>query len=251
LVEQARQAGEQPPGRPTLVKLTGATDYAVRQALAELDEPAGDAGEQASDSFASEPPAPAMAPAVDALVETVDADAGEPLATAGDSAGETGEPLANPIRRASATRGGKAYSVIGFVAGAVVSVAFNVLAARIPPEHAPASWQPNLAAEVGAVVWPLFLLIAVEVISRVPWPKGWGWMLARIAGVVAVALVGAVISYQHIEAVLLTWGYNPLSAGVGPLAVDGLMVVSGFGMLAMAGGRAGASLASAGDKAGE
>src|SRR5205823_13931904 len=57
-VSDAQTAGEPAPGRPTLVKLTGATDYQVRKALAALandeDSPAvasaGDGGE-------SEPPA--------------------------------------------------------------------------------------------------------------------------------------------------------------------------------------------------
>lgn len=35
-VTTARQAGERPPGRVTLAKMTGATEYQVRQALAEL-----------------------------------------------------------------------------------------------------------------------------------------------------------------------------------------------------------------------
>ncbi|MGC7102642.1 hypothetical protein ACPZ19_48930 [Amycolatopsis lurida] len=36
LIDQARQAGQPTPGRPKLVKLTGATDHAVRKALSEL-----------------------------------------------------------------------------------------------------------------------------------------------------------------------------------------------------------------------
>jgi hypothetical protein len=35
-VSDAQAAGEPAPGRPTLVKLTGATDYQVRKALATL-----------------------------------------------------------------------------------------------------------------------------------------------------------------------------------------------------------------------
>jgi hypothetical protein len=35
-IEAARQSGEPRPGRPTLVKLTGATDYQVRKILTNL-----------------------------------------------------------------------------------------------------------------------------------------------------------------------------------------------------------------------
>jgi hypothetical protein len=43
----------------------------------------------------------------------------------------------------------------------------------------------------------------------------------------------AVISYGHLHEVLLAWDYGPLGAAVGPLVLDGLMVVSGFALLAM------------------
>lgn len=41
----AHQAGQPKPGRPTLVRLTGATDHAVRRALAELAAEQVNAGE--------------------------------------------------------------------------------------------------------------------------------------------------------------------------------------------------------------
>jgi hypothetical protein len=43
----------------------------------------------------------------------------------------------------------------------------------------------------------------------------------------------AVISYGHLHEVLIEWDYGPLGAAVGPLVLDGLMVVSGFALLAM------------------
>jgi hypothetical protein len=33
--------------------------------------------------------------------------------------------------------------------------------------------------------------------------------------------------------VLIAWDYGPLGAAVGPLVLDGLMIVSGFALLAM------------------
>jgi hypothetical protein len=42
-----------------------------------------------------------------------------------------------------------------------------------------------------------------------------------------------VISYGHVRDVLAAWGYGALASYVGPLVLDGLMVVSGFALLAM------------------
>ena len=41
------------------------------------------------------------------------------------------------------------------------------------------------------------------------------------------------ISYGHLREVLLAWNYGQLGAAVGPLVLDGLMVVSGFALLSM------------------
>lgn len=199
LFREARQAGEPVPGRPTLVKRLGVTDYAVRKALAELGEPGDDSTPSESPSEVTEQ-LPTVVPT-------------PPLATAG-------------------VGGGKAFSLAGVMLGAIVSMVFNVLDAWIPPDHAPSGWTPTIAAQGGAVVWPLFLIISVEIVARAAWPGGKWWQVPKVAGAVLVALVGAVISYQHIQAVLLSWNYNALSAGAGPLAVDGLMVVAGFGLLA-------------------
>jgi hypothetical protein len=117
------------------------------------------------------------------------------------------------------------------VFGSLVSIGGNLLAARIPPKPAPPGWSPDVWAQVGSTVWPVALLISVEVLSRTIWPKTLLSRAVRYVGVGAVALFSAVISYQHIQAVLISWNYEGLSAGVGPLAVDGLMVVSGAAMV--------------------
>lgn len=90
-----------------------------------------------------------------------------------------------------------------------------------------------MAAQVGVAVWPIGLLLSVEVLSRVSWPRGWQWMLARFAGTGAVARGSAIISYGHLRDVLLAWQYDPLGAAVGPLVLDGLMVISGSALLVM------------------
>jgi hypothetical protein len=140
---------------------------------------------------------------------------------------------------ARGTRAGRSVAWVGFVFGSVTSVAANVLAARIPPIPAPAGWSPSLTAEFGAAVWPLALLLSVEVLSRVRMPSDWYWKLAKLGGAVAVAGGSAVISYGHIHDVLTTWRYSAAGAGVGPLVIDGLMVISGFALLAISRTRTG------------
>lgn len=125
---------------------------------------------------------------------------------------------------------GRVFAWSGFVFGALVSVAANVLAARIAPPGA-VGWSPSAAAQLGSAVWPLALLLSVEVLSRIGWPQTWWSKSFRYGGVGAVALFSAVISYQHIRDVLIAWRYPPLSANVGPLVVDGLMVVCGYAMV--------------------
>lgn len=134
-------------------------------------------------------------------------------------------------------RGGKLVAWTAFVFGSLVSVAANVLASRIAPTGAGRGWTPSVAAELGAAVWPLALLLSVEVLSRIPWPSGTAWALARFGGVGTVAAGSAVISYSHIAAVLGGWGYSAVGAHVGPLVIDGLMTISGFALMATAGDR--------------
>jgi hypothetical protein len=122
---------------------------------------------------------------------------------------------------------------LGFVFGSVMSVAANVLHAWLPTDGRPAGWAPSVAQQVGSAVWPIGLLLSVEVLSRVHWAPGFWWALARYGGAGAVAVGSAVISYGHLHEVLIAWDYGPLGAAVGPLVLDGLMVVSGFALLAI------------------
>lgn len=194
LVLQVRQAldealaeGRPAPGRPALVRLTGATDHAVRKALAELAPETANPG----------------ATAVQAAPEDDNAD----------------------------NTHGRLVAWAGFVFGSIMSIAANVLSTWLPAEHQPAGWSPGLAPQIGAAVWPIGLLLSIEVLSRVRWPGGWHWVLARFGGVGVVALGSAIISYGHLRDVLVAWGYGALAAAVGPLVLDGLMVISGFALL--------------------
>jgi hypothetical protein len=94
-----------------------------------------------------------------------------------------------------------------------MSIAANVLHAWLPATHDPAGWSPGLAPQVGATVWPIGLMLAVEALSRVRWPTGVLW-LARFGGAGTVAVGSAVISYGRLRDVLLAWQYGPLAAAV-------------------------------------
>lgn len=133
----------------------------------------------------------------------------------------------------SRTPRGRLVSWTGFVFGSVTSIAANILHTWLPAASMPPGWTPGIAPQVGAAVWPIGLLLSVEVLSRARWRRGWLWALARYGGAGAVAIGSAVISYSHLREVLLTWGYGSAAAYVGPLVLDGLMVVSGFALLSM------------------
>jgi hypothetical protein len=134
---------------------------------------------------------------------------------------------------AAVSPGARIVAWLGFVFGSVISVAANVLHAWLPAGERPAGWAPSVAQQVGSAVWPIGLLLSVEVLSRVPWAPGVWWALARYGGAGTVAVGSAIISYGHLHEVLIAWDYGPLGAAVGPLVLDGLMVVSGFALLAM------------------
>jgi hypothetical protein len=131
------------------------------------------------------------------------------------------------------TRSARAVAWSAFIGGTLASVAANVAHARITPAGAPADWHPVLGPQIAAAFWPLALLAAIEVITRVPWPAGWVWTLARYAGTGTVAAGAAMLSYRHMAALLTSWGEDSWNAHVGPLVVDGLMVVAGTALLAM------------------
>lgn len=129
----------------------------------------------------------------------------------------------------------------GFLFGAAVSVLANILQAWIPPslpEGADpikwaAAWAPSIAEQAYGAAFPLILLLSVEGVARIPWPRGKGWVAVRVIGGVVVALGSGVISYSHLHGLLISFRYDWLSAALGPLVIDGLMLVCGFGLLAI------------------
>ena len=129
-------------------------------------------------------------------------------------------------------RTGRGWAYTGALVGAGVSVAANVAHSYVPPAGAPDAWSPHAGAVVGAVFWPVALLVAIEVLARVSWPAGGRWLAIRFGGLGPVAVVAAVVSYRHLSGLLAFYGEDTITSTVGPLAVDGLMVMATGALLA-------------------
>jgi hypothetical protein len=127
---------------------------------------------------------------------------------------------------------GRGWAYAGALLGAGVSVAANVAHSYVPPADAGPAWSPHTGAVVGAVFWPVALLVAIEVLARVPWPNAARWTVVRFGGLGPVAIVAAVVSYRHLSGLLSYYGEDGITSTVGPLAVDGLMVMATGALLA-------------------
>jgi hypothetical protein len=90
---------------------------------------------------------------------------------------------------------------------------------------------------VGAVFWPIALFVAIEILARTTWPNGARWVIVRFLGLLPVAVVAAIVSYGHLSGLLGHYGESSLTAHLGPLAVDGLMVMASSALMATAPGR--------------
>lgn len=120
---------------------------------------------------------------------------------------------------------GRGWAYIGTGLGGLVSVAANVAHSFIHPN-------PEPGAVVSAIVWPVFLFIAIEILARTAWPTGWSWNLLKWIGLPPVALVAAFVSYRHLSGLLDYYGEEDLVVWFGPLAVDGLMLMATSALIA-------------------
>jgi hypothetical protein len=127
---------------------------------------------------------------------------------------------------------GRRWAYTGITLGGTVSVAANVAHSFVPPAGAPVGWRPQTGAVIGAIVWPVFLFAAIEILARTAWPPGWRWWLLRYAGLLPVAAVAAIVSYRHLSGLLAFYGEDRLVVTIGPAAVDGLMVMATGALLA-------------------
>jgi len=129
-------------------------------------------------------------------------------------------------------RAGVGWAYIGVMLGGAVSVAANIAHSFVPPAGAPPGWRPMQGAVLSAVFWPVALFVAIEILSRTTWPAGIAWRIVRLGGLLPVAVVAAVVSYRHLSGLIRYYGEDGLTATVGPLAVDGLMIVASAALLA-------------------
>ena len=127
---------------------------------------------------------------------------------------------------------GRGWGYAGAILGGAVSVAANVAHSYVPPSGAPIDWTPQSGAVVGAVFWPVALFAAIEILARTPWQSGRRWVALRFGGLVPVAVVAAVVSYRHLAGLLAYYREDPLTVAIGPLAVDGLMVMATASLIA-------------------
>lgn len=148
---------------------------------------------------------------------------------------ETAEALTAPAETAdeprvmAQPRGAAAVAWLALLLGIGASVGANILHTLTVIGDG-TGHLPQIA---GAAFWPVALVVAIEVMARVNWPQSVGYALVRFAGVGAVAVVAAVVSYRHMSGLLVHWGEDALSAHLGPIAVDGLVTVGALALLAI------------------
>lgn len=104
------------------------------------------------------------------------------------------------------------------VLGIVASVAANVL-------HA----EPNTIARVISSWPPVAILIALELVSRVP-ATGWLGRVRNVA-LAVVAAIAAWVSYWHMAGVAARYGESDDAAHLLPISVDGLIVVASVSLV--------------------
>src|SRR3954451_3034431 len=131
---------------------------------------------------------------------------------------------------------GRPWPYTGLILGGGVSVAANIAHSYVPPPAAPPGWAPSPGAVLLAAFWPAAVFVAVEIMARASWGAGRRWLLVRWGGLAPVALVAAVVSYRHLAGLLGYYGEDSVTISIGPLAVDGLMIVSTGALLAMSPG---------------
>ena len=143
-------------------------------------------------------------------------------------------PARRRTRGHSMTSDGRTWAKGGATAGAAISVAANIAHSYIPPAGAPAEWSPKFGAVLSAVIWPVALFVAIEVLARSEWPSRWYWWLIRVGGLLPIIAVAAVVSYQHLSGLLRYYGEGQFTQTFGPVAIDGLMVICTAALVASA-----------------
>lgn len=122
-------------------------------------------------------------------------------------------------------KSGRIIAWLSFLLGIGVSIAGNIGHAA-SDGMLPGEW-------AGATFWPLALMLSIEILTRVRWQRGKRWTAARIVALVVVAFVAAVLSYRHLAGLMTYWGEDWTNSHLGPLAVDGLMLIAATALLSI------------------
>jgi hypothetical protein len=123
---------------------------------------------------------------------------------------------------------GKRWSRFALGFGAVMSILGNETHTALTPGHVGIVIRVALAA-----IWPVALFVAVEVLVRVNWRAQFIDYAGRFVMMFPVTVVAAVVSYQHLHALMVLAGEDGVSALIGPVAIDGLMVGGTVALLAI------------------
>lgn len=106
------------------------------------------------------------------------------------------------------------------IAGVAASLAGNLQAINLD------NHRPGIGAYISAVIWPVFLFAAIEVLLHTPWLASWRDRLTKGLAVAMVGGVAAYVSYFHLAHVLSSYGYDVASRYAGPLAIDACMAMA-------------------------
>jgi len=121
---------------------------------------------------------------------------------------------------------GIAFSRIGLAAGVIVSVAGNVANTIYLTDHADVAWRIP-----GAVVWPPFLFLGIEIMVRNRHRKAFTGYLARLL-LMLVSVATFITSYTNLHAFMIKTDEPWLATFAGPVGIDGLMLGSTLMLLA-------------------
>jgi hypothetical protein len=75
----------------------------------------------------------------------------------------------------------------------------------------------------GALIWPLFTFAGIEILVRMIWERRLSHNITRWV-LLSAAVPAAITSYQHQNSLLRMMGEIGFIQGIGPLAIDGLMI---------------------------
>jgi hypothetical protein len=90
---------------------------------------------------------------------------------------------------------------------------------------------PSVRTVVYGIAWPLMVWAGVELFVRVPWQDKISHKLVRWVGILLVASIAALVSYRHLRGLLVADGEEAIVHNMGPLAIDGLMLMSTLALL--------------------